>query len=113
MTRAIEDGEPTTLSKVEYGLLFLSLVLTAGSVSCHLTATDLGVHSMDRSGYEFWRLALGAAAGAMFLGFGGLVGSRALVGKPSKRRRNGHRHGSHRQGRHRHREDGGPADSGD
>lgn len=100
MARAIEDGEPTTLSKVEYGLLFLSLVLTAGSVSCHLTATDLGIHTLDRSGYEFWRLALGAAAGAMFLCFGAMVGSRMLLGSGSKRDRHRHRQGpSHR---HRH-----------
>lgn len=108
MKQAIEDGEPTALSKVEYGLLFVSLVLTAGSVSCHLTATDLGVHALDRSGYEFWRMVLGVAAGVLFLGFGGLIGARALVGTGSKHRRRRHhrsRHG-HRH-RHEHHDAGG------
>jgi hypothetical protein len=115
MKHVIEDGEPTALSKVEYGLLFLSLVLTAGSVSCHLTATDLGEHELDRSEYETWRLGLGVAAGAIFVSFAGLVASRAMVGSGSKRRRHrhGHDHGLHRHHGHRHRREhhdaGGPS----
>lgn len=54
MKLALEDDEPTAISKVEFGMLFLALVLGAGSFSCHLTAADLGTQALDRSGYETW-----------------------------------------------------------
>lgn len=85
MKHATEDREPTPLSTVAYGLLLGSLAFTAGSVGCHLAASDPGEHAQERSDLESWRLVLGMAAGAAFLGFGGLVGSRAFVGTRSKR----------------------------
>lgn len=102
MKLVFEDDEPAGLSKVEYGLLFLALMLGAGSFSCHLTAADLGTQALDHSDYEMWCLLLGAAAGGAFFGFSGLVGRRLLPWKKSRRRRRKHRHGSrrHRDGGH-------------
>lgn len=102
MKLALEDDEPVALSKVEYGLLFLTLMLGAGSFSCHLTAADLGTQAIEHSGYETWFLLLGAAAGVSFFGFAGLVGRRLLPGKQSRHRRRKHRHGSHRHRSRRH-----------
>ena len=107
MKLALEDDEPTAISKVEFGMLFLALVLGAGSFSCHLTAADLGTQALDRSGYETWCFLLGMAAGAAFLAFGGLAGTRLLTGKKSKRKRR-HRRGSHQHRSHRDHGDGSP-----
>lgn len=112
MKYAIEDDERVAISKLEYGLLFLGLMLGAGSFSCHLTAADLGVQALDRSDYEMWCLLLGTTAGAVLLGFAGLVARRFLPGKKSGRRRRKHRHGSRRHHDHRGERRTGPDGTG-